>query len=163
MPGRGASPPGGEGAGGRPGVEYFDGLGGVRGEGGEDVASLGPGQATPAPWVNVVANPSFGFLVSESGSGYTWFGNSQENQLTPWSNDPVSDPVSEAIYVRDDDTGELWGPTALPIRVEESTYVVRHGAGYSRFEHLHDGIQLTLVQFVPLADQLKVSVLTIGN
>ena len=88
----------------------------------------------------MIANPSFGFQVSESGSGYTWSGNSRENQLTPWSNDPVSDPASEAIYVRDDDTGELWSPTALPIRREESTYVARHGAGYSRFEHLHDGI-----------------------
>jgi len=111
----------------------------------------------------VIANPTFGFQVSESGSGYTWSGNSRENQLTPWSNDPVSDPVSEAIYVRDDDSGELWGPTAQPIRCEESTYVARHGAGYSRFEHLHDGIQLDLVQFVPLDDPLKISVLTIEN
>ena len=124
---------------------------------------LGPGQSTPAPWLNVIANASFGFQVSESGSGYTWSGNSRENQLTPWSNDPVSDPVSEAIYVRDDDSGELWGPTAQPIRCEESTYVARHGAGYSRFEHLHDGIALNLVQFVPLDEPLKISVLTIEN
>ena len=132
-------------------------------DGREYVTILGPGQSTPAPWLNVIANPSFGFQVSESGSGYTWSGNSRENQLTPWSNDPVSDPVSEAIYVRDDDSGELWGPTAQPIRCEESTYVARHGAGYSRFEHVHDGIALDLVQFVPLDDPLKVSVLTIEN
>ena len=94
--------------------------------------------------------PSFGFQVSESGSGYTWAENSRENQLTPWSNDPVGDPVGEAIYVRDDDSGELWGPTALPIRSAESTYVARHGPGYSRFEHERDGIGLGLVQFVPL-------------
>ena len=111
----------------------------------------------------MIANASFGFQVSESGSGYSWSGNSRENQLTPWSNDPVSDPVSEAIYLRDDDSGELWGPTAQPIRLEESTYVARHGAGYSRFEHLHDGIGLNLVQFVPLDEALKVSVLTIEN
>jgi cyclic beta-1,2-glucan synthetase len=147
----------------RPELEFFNGLGGFAGGGREYVAILGPGQATPAPWLNVIANPSFGFVVSESGSGYTWSENSQENQLTPWSNDPVSDPVSEAIYVRDDDTGELWGPTALPIRREESTYVARHGAGYSRFEHVHDGISLDLVQFVPLHDALKVSVLTVEN
>ncbi len=147
----------------RPELEYFNGLGGFAEDGREYVAILGPGQATPAPWVNVVANPSFGFLVSESGSGYTWFGNSQENQLTPWSNDPVSDPVSETIYVRDDDSGELWGPTAQPIRTEESTYVAHHGAGYSRFEHGHAGIELDLVQFVPPDDPLKVSVLTIEN
>ena len=124
---------------------------------------MGPGQATPAPWINVVANRSFGFQVSEAGSGYTWAENSRENQLTPWSNDPVSDPVGEAIYLRDDDSGESWGPTALPIRRDESTYVARHGPGYSRFEHVHDGIGLDLVQFVPLEDPLKVSVLGIEN
>jgi cyclic beta-1,2-glucan synthetase len=150
-------------AGPRPQLEYFNGLGGFDKRGNEYVTVLGPEQATPAPWLNVIANSSFGFQVSESGSGYTWSGNSRENQLTPWSNDPVSDPVGEAIYVRDDDTGALWGPTALPIRCEECTYVARHGAGFSRFEHLHTGIQLNLVQFVPLDDHVKVSVLTIEN
>ncbi len=96
---------------------------------------LGEGQWTPAPWINVVANPAFGFQVSESGAGYTWSRNSRENQLTPWSNDPVSDPPGEIIYVRDEETGELWGPTALPIREDASPYVARHGQGYSRFEH----------------------------
>ena len=147
----------------RPALEFFNGLGGFADDGREYVAILGPGQATPAPWLNVIANPSFGFQVSESGSGYTWSENSQENQLTPWSNDPVSDPEGEAIYVRDDDTGELWGPTAQPVRAEDSTYVIHHGAGYSRFEHLHEGISLDLVQFVPLDDPLKVSVLAIEN
>ena len=147
----------------RPELEFFNGLGGFANDGREYVAVLGPGQSTPAPWLNVIANPSFGFLVSESGSGYTWSENSRENQLTPWSNDPVSDPVSEAIYVRDDETGELWGPTALPIRFEGSTYVARHGPGYSRFEHVRDGIALDLLQFVPLDDRLKIGVLTIEN
>ena len=147
----------------RPELEFFNGLGGFAQDGREYVTILGPGQSTPAPWLNVIANASFGFQVSESGSGYTWAGNSRENQLTPWSNDPVSDPVSEAIYVRDDESGDLWGPTALPIRLDESTYVARHAAGYSQFEHLHDGIRLDLVQFVPVDDALKVSVLTIEN
>ena len=147
----------------RPDLEFFNGLGGFADGGREYVTILGPGYNTPAPWLNVVANPSFGFQVSESGSGYTWSENSRENQLTPWSNDPVSDPVSEAIYVRDDDTGELWCPTPLPIRCEESTYVSRHGAGFSQFEHLRDGIHLSLTQFVPLDDPVKLSVLTIEN
>ena len=147
----------------RPELEFFNGLGGFVDGGREYVVILGPGQATPAPWLNVIANASFGFQVSESGAGYTWSSNSRENQLTPWSNDPVSDPVSEAIYVRDDDTGELWGPTAQPIRCEESTYLARHGAGSSRFEHVHDGIALDLVQFVPLDDAMKISVLTVEN
>ena len=147
----------------RPELEFDNGLGGFADDGRTYVTILGPGQSTPAPWVNIVANSSFGFQVSESGSGYTWSGNSRENQLTPWSNDPVSDPVSEAIYIRDDETGELWGPTALPIRCEGSTYTARHAPGHSRFEHEHDGIALDLVQLVALDDPLKISVLTIEN
>lgn len=144
-------------------LEFFNGLGGFAEGGREYVTVLGQGQATPAPWLNVIANPSFGFQVSESGAGYTWSENSRENQLTPWSNDPVGDPVGEAIYLRDDDDGALWGPTALPIREDESTYIARHGPGYSRFEHARDGIDLDLVQFVPLDDPIKISVLTITN
>src|SRR5688572_9869218 len=131
----------------RPELEFFNGLGGFTDDGGEYLTILGEGQWTPAPWINVIANPSFGFQVSESGSGYTWSLNSRENQLTPWSNDPVTDPPGEAFYVRDEDTGALWGPTALPIREEASTYVARHGQGYSRFEHTSHGVALHLLQF----------------
>ncbi len=69
----------------------------------------------PAPWVNVIANPSFGFIASEAGSGYSWAGNSQTNRLTPWSNDPVTDPPGEVVYLRDEETGEVWSPTPLPV------------------------------------------------
>ncbi|MGZ8497979.1 MAG: GH36-type glycosyl hydrolase domain-containing protein [Candidatus Binatia bacterium] len=147
----------------RPDLEFFNGLGGFSADGREYVTILGPGQWTPAPWINVIANPNFGFQVSESGSGYTWSQNSRENQLTPWSNDPVSDPPGETIYVRDQDTGELWSPTVLPIREEASPYTARHGQGYSRFEHASHGVSLDLLQFVPLADPIKISRLTIEN
>ncbi|MEX1105354.1 MAG: glycosyl hydrolase family 65 protein, partial [Ilumatobacteraceae bacterium] len=144
-------------------LEFFNGLGGFDADGREYVTVLGPGQSTPAPWLNVIANPSFGFQVSESGSGYTWAGNSRENQLTPWANDPVTDSAGEAVYVRDDDTGALWTPTAQPIRRADATYAARHGAGFSRFELVHSGIHMSLTQFVPLDDPVKVSVLTIEN
>jgi cyclic beta-1,2-glucan synthetase len=144
-------------------LEFFNGLGGFADDGREYVIILGEGQWTPAPWINVIANASFGCQVSESGSGYTWASNSRENQLTPWSNDPVSDPPGETIYVRDEDSGELWGPTALPIREEACSYVARHGQGYSRFEHASHEVSLDLLQFVPLADPIKISRLTIKN
>src|SRR4029453_13305473 len=95
----------------RPDLEFFNGLGGFTADGREYVTILGEGQWTPAPRINVISNPSFGFQVSESGSGYTWSLNSRENQITPWSNDPVSDPPGETIYIRDEDTGELGGQT----------------------------------------------------
>ena len=124
---------------------------------------LADGQWTPAPWINVIANPGFGFQVSEAGAGYTWSVNSRERQLTPWSNDPVSDPPGEVVYVRDEETGEVWGPTALPIRTTAGAYVARHGHGYSRFERVSHGVALELLQFVPVADPVKISRLTLAN
>ncbi|MCI0536541.1 MAG: hypothetical protein L0Z50_15080 [Verrucomicrobiales bacterium] len=146
-----------------PALEFFNGLGGFAKNGREYVIVLDRGQWTPAPWINVIANPDFGFLVSESGSGCTWCLNSRENQLTPWSNDPVSDPAGEVFYLRDDETGDLWSPTILPIRVDGASYVIRHGQGYSRFEHNSHGIQSELLQFVSPEDPVKISRLTLTN
>ncbi|HET6617836.1 MAG TPA: glucoamylase family protein, partial [Gemmatimonadota bacterium] len=143
-------------------LAFFNGLGGFADGGREYVTILGEGQWTPAPWVNVVANPDFGFTVSESGSGFTWALNSRENRLTPWSNDPVNDPPGEVLYVRDEDSGIVWTPTPLPIR-EATPYVTRHGQGYSRFEHQSHGIALELLQFVPSEDPIKISRLMIRN
>jgi cyclic beta-1,2-glucan glucanotransferase len=147
----------------RPEFEFFNGLGGFVDGGREYVTILGEGQWTPAPWINVVANPNFGFQVSESGAGYTWSVNSRENQLTPWSNDPVGDPAGETLYVRDEEDGTLWSPTVLPIREEAWPYVARHGQGYSGFEHTSHGISLELLQFVPLEDPVKISRLILEN
>ena len=148
---------------GGPDLEFFNGLGGFADDGREYVTTLGEGQWTPAPWINVIANPSFGFQVSESGAGYTWSGNSRENQLTPWSNDAVGDPPGEILYVRDEETGELWGPTVLPIREEAWPYTARHRQGHSRFEHVSHGIALDLLQVVPLDDPIKISRLVVEN
>ena len=93
-----------------PDLEFFNGLGGFAQNGREYVTVLGPGQSTPAPWINVIANPAFGFQTGTEGGGYTWSVNSRENQITPWSNDPVSDRPGEAFYLRDKDTGDLWSP-----------------------------------------------------
>ncbi|MCI0543798.1 MAG: glycosyl transferase, partial [Actinobacteria bacterium] len=147
----------------RPDREFHNGLGGFARDGAEYVVVLGEGQWTPTPWVNVVANSGFGFCVSESGAGYTWAQNSRENQLTPWSNDPVSDRPGEALYVRDEETGEVWGPTALPIRDQHTPYLARHGAGFSEFEHTSRGIALHLHQTVPVEDPVKISRLRIRN
>jgi cyclic beta-1,2-glucan synthetase len=146
-----------------PGVEYFNGLGGFSDDGREYVTMLGPGQSTPAPWINVVANADFGFQVSAEGGGYAWSMNSREHQLTPWSNDPVTDRPGQALYVRDEETGDLWSPTALPIRNEVGAYVAKHGWGYSRFEHASHDIATDLLEFTPLADPIKISRLTLRN
>ena len=147
----------------RPDLELWNGLGGFADNGREYVTYLERDDVTPAPWINVVSNPAFGFQVSESGSGYTWSANSRENQLTPWSNDPISDPPGEALYLRDEESGDLWTPTALPIREAGQPYMARHGQGYSRFEHASHGISLELLQFVALEDPIKVSRLTVRN
>ncbi len=147
----------------RPELEFFNGLGGFSADGREYVSVLEERQWTPAPWINVIANPGFGFQVSVEGGGYSWSGNSRENQITSWSNDPVSDAPGEVIYLRDEESGALWGPTALPIREAGTTYVSRHGQGYSRFEHNSHGIALELLQYVPTDDPVKISRLKIHN
>ena len=132
--------------------QFFNGLGGFTENGREYAIVLSEELRTPEPWINVIANPDFGFLVSESGAGFTWSLNSRENQLTPWSNDHVFDTPGEVIYLRDEYSGEVWTPTALPIRDEDATYVARHGQGYTRFQHASRGLVLDLVQFVPPED-----------
>jgi cyclic beta-1,2-glucan synthetase len=146
-----------------PDLEFFNGLGGFARDGAEYVTILGPGQSTPAPWINVVANPEFGFQTGTEGGGHTWSVSSRENQITPWSNDPVGDRSGEAFYLRDDDTGDLWGPTALPVRDAAATYTARHGRGYSRFEHVAHEIASELTQFVPIDDSIKISRLVLTN
>ncbi len=116
----------------------------------------------PAPWINVIANPQCGFLISEGGSGYTWAGNSQLNRLTPWNNDPVSDRPGEVVYLRDDATGEIWCPTPLPLP-GLAPYVVRHGQGYTVFEHTSHGLAHELTLFVPTQDPVKLIVLKLRN
>ncbi|MEI9931904.1 MAG: hypothetical protein WDM89_15545 [Rhizomicrobium sp.] len=136
---------------------------GFAADGREYLTVLEGNQRTPAPWANVIANPTFGFIVSTDGSGFTWSVNSQQNTITPWSNDAVSDPPGEILYIRDEDTGEVWGPTALPIRERNAPYTVAHGQGYTRFEHVSHGIALEMVQFVAKDDPIKISRLKISN
>jgi cellobiose phosphorylase len=139
-----------------------NGLGGFTPDGREYVITTAEGQATPAPWVNVLANPHFGTVISENGAAYTWSENAHEFRLTPWHNDPVSDASGEACYIRDEDSGHFWSPTPLPSRGAGS-YVTRHGFGYSVFEHIEDGIRSELWVYVALDASIKFSVLKVRN
>jgi len=130
-------------------LAYFNGYGGFTPDGREYAMYLGPGTHTPAPWVNVMAGPRFGALVSEAGQGFAWYGNSQSNRLLPWSNDPVSDPSGDAIYIRDEQSGIFWTPTPAPVR-ELDAYRARHGQGYTVFEHNSHAIEQELTITVPL-------------
>ncbi|WP_206604040.1 GH36-type glycosyl hydrolase domain-containing protein [Chimaeribacter californicus] len=143
-------------------LEFFNGIGGFANQGREYVCRLEGRNMPPLPWINVVANPSFGFQVSARGSGYTWAENSRDNQLTPWSNDAVCDPSGEAFYLFDRESGALWSPTQQPID-DGGRYESRHGWGYSRFRHRANQIETTLLHFVPLADAVKISRLTVRN
>ena len=146
----------------REGLILGNDLGGFSADGSEYVIRLSPGQTTPAPWVNVLANPHFGSVVSESGSGYTWGENAHEFRLTPWHNDPVSDASGEAFYLRDEETGEFWSPSPWPSR-GPGRYTTRHGFGYSVFEHSEDGINSELWVYVALDASVKFSVLKLRN
>lgn len=133
-------------------LPYFNGLGGFSQDGRSYVIYLAPGTACPAPWINVLSNPNFGTLVSEAGLGVAWYGNSQSNRLTSWSNDPLSDPITDAIYIRDEEMGRVWTPTPGPIR-ELDAYRISHSQGYTRFEHNSHGIEQELLIFVPVDDE----------
>ena len=145
-------------------LEFFNGLGGFAENGREYVTRTQRGTADPRTLGQCDREYRFGFLVSESGSGFTWSLNSHENQLTPWSNDHVMDTPGEVIYVRDEVTGEVWTPTALcPFGTKKRSYMARHGQGYTRFLHGSHGILLDLVQFVAPDDPIKISRLTLQN
>ncbi len=140
----------------------FNGHGGFTPDQREYVIATSASHPTPAPWTNVIANAGFGTLISESGSASTWSENAHELRLTPWSNDPVSDPNTEALYIRDEESGRFWSPTLLPTR-GTGDYVARHGFGYSTFEHAADGIESTLRVFVAIDAPVKFSMLTLRN
>ena len=108
-----------------------NGIGGFTPDGREYVIVLDGDRETPLPWSNVLANPEFGTIVSASGAAFTWAGNSRENRLTPFANDPITDPTGEAIFLRDEDDGSVWGatPGPLPRAADAGRWVVRHAAG----------------------------------
>ncbi len=139
-----------------------NGVGGFSADGAEYAMCIDAKEKTPLPWVNVIANPHFGCVVSESGSGYTWFENAHEFRLTPWSNDPVSDPAGEVIYVRDEETGEFWSTTPAPAP-GRARYVTRHGFGYSIFEHASNGITSHLRLHVDADAPVKFLMLRLKN
>jgi cellobiose phosphorylase len=141
---------------------FENGLGGFTRDGHEYVITLQAGQMTPLPWVNILANPFFGTLVSESGGAYTWAENAGEFRLTPWSNDPVQDTTGEALYIRDEQTGQFWSPTPLPAR-GATPYVIRHGFGYTVFEHTENGIASELWIYVAMDAPVKFTVLKLRN
>ena len=142
-----------------------NGYGGFTPDGREYVVALDGERETPAPWSNVLANDLFGTIVTSSGSSFTWAGNSRENRLTPFANDPLSDPTAEAIYLRDEQSGAVWGatPAPLPRRSEGGRWIVRHTAGVTRFQHAIAGIQHELALFVAPDDPVKLAVLTLTN
>jgi cyclic beta-1,2-glucan glucanotransferase len=144
------------------GLGMHNGHGGFDGDRDEYVMWLRAGQATPAPWSNVLANPSFGSVVTESGGGYTWAENAHEFRLTPWYNDPITDQSGEALWLRDEDTGEFWSVTPMPTPSGDP-HRVRHGFGYTCFEHAHADLTSELTQFVAREAPLKLSLLTLQN
>lgn len=146
-------------------LQFYNGIGGFNTKGDAYVIHLENEQMTPLPWSNVIANANFGFVVTESGGGYTWRGNSRENKLTPWSNDSVSDVQGEIFYISDYSNlskPKLWSLTPLPIR-EKEAYTIVHGFGYTEFMHTSHGIEQTLTQFVPLDASVKINLISLTN
>ena len=148
-------------------LQFWNGHGGFSADGCEYVIRIRPDVGgrpllPPQPWTNVIANPRFGFIASETGAGYTWSQNSRENRLTPWYNDPVLDPHGEALYLRDEDDGAVWSPLPGPIP-QPVAHEVRHGFGYSRYRHASRGLEQDVCLFVPREDPLKLALIRLHN
>ncbi len=147
-------------------LQHFNGHGGFSADGHEYVIPMdlknGSLHLPPMPWVNVLANPHFGCIVTERGAGYTWSRNSQANRLTPWSNDPISDPHGEALYLRDEASGEVWSPLPGPCP-PQSAFVVRHGYGRSRLKSSSHDIFQSVEFLVPPEDPVKLVSIRLKN
>ena len=143
-------------------LRHENGWGGFSENGSEYVTLLAPGDVTPAPWVNVIANQNFGFLVSESGAGFSWCENSGENRLTPWRNDPVCDPSGEVLYLRDEETTEVWSPTPRPAGAE-TDHKITHGHGYSIFESDSHGLRQKVKMFIDPREPVKLVKVELAN
>jgi len=144
------------------GLRMANGLGGFHRDGHEYVMWLREGRPAPAPWCNVLANPSFGSVISEAGGAYTFAENAHEFRLTPWFNDPLADPSGEALWLRDEETGEYWSVTPMPTPSGDP-HRVAHGFGYSRFEHAHADLVSELTVCVAREAPVKLSLLAITN
>ena len=140
---------------------YENGFGGLTPKGDYEL-HVDDERVPPAPWANIIANPQGGFVVTERGAGFAWAGSSYFYRLTPWHNDPVSDPSSEVIYLHDEESGDTWSATPAPIR-SDTDYRVRHGAGFSSFAHERDGLAATLVLGLAEHDAVKLSLLRLTN
>ncbi|REL37729.1 glycosyltransferase 36 [Rhodohalobacter sp. SW132] len=149
-------------------LQFFNGYGGFSESGDEYHILINPNPETgnlmfpPAPWINVISNPSVGFIATEKGAGYTWSENSRENKLTGWSNDPVSDSHSEAFYIRDEENKLFWSPTPGPAP-GSTPYKIVHGFGFTQYDHAFDGLDHELIQFVDENDPVKISIIRIHN
>jgi cyclic beta-1,2-glucan synthetase len=142
-------------------LRFDNGIGGLTADG-DYLMRVRGDHLPPAPWANVIANARGGCIVTERGAGCTWSGNAQFYRLTPWRNDPVSDEPSDALYVRDEESGELWSPTPGPVR-NSDRYIVRHSAGSTRFEHARGGVSSDLIMGMAADDPVRIAIMTITN
>ncbi|MBN8829762.1 MAG: cellobiose phosphorylase, partial [Sphingomonadales bacterium] len=146
----------------RPPLLFDNGLGGFTPEDGAYVMHLDPGRRTPAPWANVLANATFGTIVTEAGLGFSWAVNGGENRLTPWLNDPVRDIAPEQLFLRDEESAAIWSVTPrgadhdVPCRID-------HGVGYSTWQRNSHGLEQHLRVFVPLDEPVKLVRLHLRN
>ncbi len=143
-------------------LQFFNGTGGFSADGKEYIIITDEKKHTPLPWINVIANPHFGTIVSERGSSYTWFENAHEFRITPWKNDPILDQSGEAFYLRDEESGEFWSPMGRPA-LGQSRYITKHGFGYSSFEHIEDGIKSEISVYLDTESPIKFVVINIAN
>ncbi len=130
-------------------------------EGGREFVITNP--KTPRPWINVCANENYGFVVTQTGGGFSWYDNSQMSRLTTWYQDLIRDPYGKYVYVRDNDSEKIWSTTYKPTDFKYDSYEARYGLGYTKFITKYQGIKTEQLMFVPREDSCEIWQLTLTN
>ena len=107
------------------------------------------------PWSNVLANPTLGCVLTESGAGFTWAGNSRLHQLTAWSNDPVSDPSGEWLLLQDSRSGATWSLTPNGFGEPAQRYEITHGQGFTNIAHQRKNLAVSVTWCVDPQSAVK--------
>ena len=124
---------------------FDNGFGGFKNNGKEYVIY---NKNTPTPWCNIIANKTFGTIITNNGCGYTYAYNSGEFKISSWTNEMVINDKSEGFKFN----GKMFDP-------EKCT----HGFGYSILESETKELKHEITEFVAKEENIKIYMMKLTN
>ena len=117
---------------------------------------------TPWPWINYLGNEDFFSLISNTAGGYSFYKDAKFRRITRYRyNNVPMDNGGRYFYINEG--GNVWSPTWKPCKTALDSYECRHGMSYTRITGAKDGIEASLLFFVPLKTWGEVQKLTLRN